>query len=501
MTDYTTQTATELAALLRAGEITSVALTRIYLERIDRLNPKMNAFLHVDRDGVIAEAQAVDDDRAAGVDLPPYAGVPIAVKDNMCEHGVPTTAASKMLEGWRPPYDATVVQKLREARLPIIGHTNMDEFAMGSSTEHSAFGPTHNPWGENLTPGGSGGGSAAAVAGRLVPWALGSDTGGSIRQPGAFTGTVGAKPTYGAVSRYGVIAMASSLDQVGPVARTIEDTAALQEILAGHDPLDSTSLPEPVLGLVDAAHAGTKAEDLAGLRIGVVKELNGEGISDGVRGVFEATLEKLRKRGADVIEVSCPNFKYAMGAYYLIMPAEVSSNLARYDGVRYGNRVLPEEGPVTAETMMSATRGAMFGDEVKRRIILGTYALGAGNYDEHYGAALKVRTLIQRDLDAAFEQADVLLTPTTPGTAFKFGEKVDDLLAMYMNDMTTTPANLTGAPALSVPAGLVDGLPAGVQVIAPAKKDAQMYRVGAHIEAVTAPEARLCPVDKWEENL
>ncbi|MGV9184489.1 Asp-tRNA(Asn)/Glu-tRNA(Gln) amidotransferase subunit GatA [Arcanobacterium canis] len=499
--EWMKKNAHELAAMLRTGEVTSVELVEGYLSRIDKLNGKMNAFLFVNRQGALEAAKAVDADRAAGVELPPFAGVPVAIKDNMCEHGVPTTAASKMLEGWKPPYDSTVVLKLKEARLPILGHTNMDEFAMGSSTEHSAFGPTHNPWGENLTPGGSGGGSAAAVAAYLVPWALGSDTGGSIRQPGAFTGTVGTKPTYGAVSRYGIIAMASSLDQVGPVTHTVADAAALQEIVGGYDHFDSTSLEGVSEGLAIAANEGTQLEDLSGLRIGLVEELDGAGIDEGVRAVFHERLDALKARGAQIVRVSCPSFKYTIGAYYLIMPAEMSSNLARYDGVRFGNRVLPADGPVTAETMMRATRGAMFGDEVKRRILLGTYALSSGNYDQFYGAAQKVRTLIQRDLAAAFEQADVLLAPSAPTVAFNFGEKIDDLLAMYMNDLTTIPANLAGTPAMTVPAGLCDGLPVGVQVLAPAKEDARMYKVGAVIERDVDPSATATPIETWEENL
>lgn len=491
--------AVELAAMLRAGEVTSVELTQACLDRIEAENGHLHAFLFVDADGALEAARGVDADRAAGKQLPPFAGVPVAIKDNICQLGTPVTCGSKMLEGWIAPYDATVVKNLKAARLPIVGHTNMDEFAMGSSTENSAFGPTTNPWGDNLIPGGSGGGSAAAVAAYMVPWALGSDTGGSIRQPGAVTGTVGAKPTYGNVSRYGVVAMASSLDQVGPCARTVADAAALQEILSSHDPHDSTSLPQVATGLYDAAVAGSAAQDLAGLRIGVVKEMSGDGFEPGVIAVFEETVEKLKARGAEVTEVSCPAFDSAIAAYYLIMPAEVSSNLARFDGVRYGNRVEPESGPVTAETMMSATRGEKFGPEVKRRIILGTYALSSGYYDRFYGSALKVRTLVQRDLDAAFEKVDVLVTPTAPTVAFEFGSKKDDLMAMYMNDMTTTPANLAGVPALSVPAGLADGLPVGFQVITPAHEDARMYKVAAMVEAVADRSARECPIEVGEK--
>lgn len=499
MTEIFKKSAAELAELLRAGDVTSEELTKIFLDRIERFNGRMNAFLFVDAEGALEQARAVDADRAAGVELPPFAGVPVALKDNMCQHGIPTTAASKMLEGWLPPYDATVVVKLKEARLPILGHTNMDEFAMGSSTEHSAFGPTENPWGEKLIPGGSGGGSAAAVAAYLTPWALGSDTGGSIRQPGAMTGTVGTKPTYGAVSRYGIIAMASSLDQVGPVARTVADAAALQEIIGGHDWHDSTSFTNDLGSFVDAAAAGAEAGDLTGLKIGVVKELSGPGFEQGILDAYNKVLADLKAKGAEIIEVSCPSFEHSMAAYYLIMPAEVSSNLARYDGVRYGNRVEPAEGPVTAETMMAATRGEKFGNEVKRRIILGTFALSSGQYDQFYGAAQRMRTLTQRDFNEAFAKVDVLVTPSTPTTAFKFGEKVNDLLAMYMNDMTTIPANLAGVPAMQIPVHLSEGLPVGVQVIAPAFEDARMYKAGAMIEAVADEAASQCPVEKYEE--
>ncbi|MFC5369217.1 Asp-tRNA(Asn)/Glu-tRNA(Gln) amidotransferase subunit GatA [Arcanobacterium bovis] len=501
MKEILKKSALELAQLLRDREITSVELTELCLDAIERLDSRLHAFLYVDREGALQQAQAVDDDRVAGVELPPFAGVPVAVKDNMCQRGIPTTCGSLMLEGWKPPYDATVITKIKQARLPIIGHTNMDEFAMGSSTEHSAFGATRNPWDVERIPGGSGGGSAAAVASYMVPWALGSDTGGSIRQPGAVTGTVGAKPTYGAVSRYGLVAMASSLDQIGPVTRTVADAAALQDIIDGYDPHDSTSLPDVPVDLLDASRELEAAQDLSGLRIGLVEQMQGEGYSQGVLDVFNATVERLRERGAQIVTVSCPSFEYSLGAYYLIMPAEVSSNLARFDGVRYGNRVEPTEGPVTAETMMSATRGAKFGTEVKRRVILGTHALSAGYFDAYYGSAQKVRTLVQRDLDAAFAQCDVLISPTSPTVAFRFGEKSNDPMAMYMNDIATIPANLAGVPAMSVPAGLSEGLPVGVQVIAPAHEDARMYKIAAVIESLATDDAAQCPVEALEEAL
>ncbi|OLT45955.1 Asp-tRNA(Asn)/Glu-tRNA(Gln) amidotransferase subunit GatA [Cellulosimicrobium sp. CUA-896] len=486
--DLTRRSAADLAARLDAGDVSSVDVTQAHLDRIAAVDGAVNAFLHVNADDALATARDVDARRAAGEELHPLAGVPIAVKDVVVTRGMPTTAGSRILEGWVPPYDATLVERIRAARLPILGKTNMDEFAMGSSTEHSAFGNTRNPWDLDRIPGGSGGGSAAAVAAFEAPLAIGTDTGGSIRQPGAVTGTVGVKPTYGGVSRYGLIAMASSLDQAGPVTRTVLDSALLHELVGGHDPRDSTSIREKVPALVEAARRGATG-DLQGVRVGVVKELSGEGYQAGVSARFAESLDVLQGLGAEVVEVSCPHFDYALGAYYLIMPSEASSNLAKFDGMRFGLRVEPEDGPVTAERVMAATRGAGFGDEVKRRIILGTYALSAGYYDAYYGSAQKVRTLIQRDFAAAFEQVDVLVSPTAPTTAFRFGEKLDDPLAMYLNDVATIPANLAGVPGMSVPAGLSDdGLPVGFQVLAPAKADDRMYRVGAALE--TALETR-----------
>ena len=482
MTDatLTRRTAGELAALLQAREVSSVEVTQAHLDRIADVDDAVHAFLHVSADEALAAARAVDARRAAGERLHGLAGVPVAVKDVVVTRGMPTTAGSRILEGWVPPYDATLVERLRAAGLPILGKTNCDEFAMGSSTEHSGYGPTHNPWDLARIPGGSGGGSAAAVAAYEAPLAIGTDTGGSIRQPAAVTGTVGVKPTYGGVSRYGLVALASSLDQAGPVTRTVLDSALLHEVIGGHDPRDSTSLPEPLPGLVAATHA----PDVRGLRVGVVRQLSGDGYQPGVRASFEAAVGILAEAGAEVVEVSCPSFEYALSAYYLILPAEASSNLARFDGMRYGLRVEPAEGPVTAERVMAATRGAGFGDEVKRRVILGTYALSAGYYDAYYGTAQKVRTLIQRDFAAAFAQADVLVSPTAPTTAFRLGEKLDDPLAMYLNDVATIPANLAGIPGLSLPSGLSDdGLPVGFQVLAPARADDRLYRVGAFLEA------------------
>ncbi|MDF9750921.1 Asp-tRNA(Asn)/Glu-tRNA(Gln) amidotransferase subunit GatA [Arthrobacter sp. ES3-54] len=478
--------AAALAEKLAAREITAVEVTQAYLDRIAAVDGKVHAFLHVNADEALAVAAEVDAIRAAGgaaaEELHVLAGVPIAVKDLIVTIGQPTTAGSKILEGWHSPYDATVVERLRAAKMPILGKTNLDEFAMGSSTEHSAYGPTRNPWDLDRIPGGSGGGSAAAVAAFEAPLALGTDTGGSIRQPGAVTGTVGVKPTYGGVSRYGAIAMASSLDQIGPVSRTVLDSALLHQVIGGHDPRDSTSLPDPLEDLVAAARTG----HVEGMKIGIIKELHGEGYQAGVENRFNESLELLKAAGAEIVEVSCPNFKYALGAYYLIMPSEASSNLAKFDGVRYGLRVLPEHGPMTIERVMGATRAAGFGDEVKRRIILGTYALSAGYYDAYYGSAQKVRTLIQRDFDAAFAKADVLISPTAPTTAFKLGEKLNDPLAMYLNDVATIPANMAGVPGLSLPGGLADedGLPVGIQLLAPARQDARLYRVGAVLESL-----------------
>ncbi|WP_433876475.1 Asp-tRNA(Asn)/Glu-tRNA(Gln) amidotransferase subunit GatA [Sinomonas atrocyanea] len=493
LSDLITSSASALAERLAAKEVSSEEVTQAHLDRIAEVDGGergVHAFLHVNTEEALAVAREVDSVRAAGGDdaaaLHPLAGVPIAIKDLIVTVGQPTTAGSRILEGWMSPYDATVIKKIRAAKLPILGKTNLDEFAMGSSTEHSAFGPTRNPWDLDRIPGGSGGGSAAAVAAFEAPLALGTDTGGSIRQPGAVTGTVGVKPTYGAVSRYGAIAMASSLDQIGPVSRTVLDSALLQELVGGHDPFDSTSLTDPFDTLVAAARAGAADGSLEGLRIGVVKELGGEGFQAGVETRFHEALELLKGAGAQVVEVSCPNFKYALGAYYLIMPSEVSSNLAKFDGVRYGLRVLPDDGPMTIERVMGATRAAGFGDEAKRRIILGTYALSAGYYDAYYGSAQKVRTLIQRDFDNAFAQADVLISPTAPTTAFPLGEKLDDPLAMYLNDVATIPANLAGVPGLSLPGGLAeeDGLPVGIQLLAPAREDARLYRVGAALESL-----------------
>jgi aspartyl-tRNA(Asn)/glutamyl-tRNA(Gln) amidotransferase subunit A len=481
MTDVTTLTAAEIAAAVADGETSAVEVTQAHLDRIAAVDDRVHAFLHVDTDGALRAAKAVDARRAAGEQLGPLAGVPLAMKDVVVTEGLPTTAGSKILAGWVPPYDATISRRIKDAGIVMLGKTNMDEFAMGSSTENSAFGPTRNPWDLSRIPGGSSGGSSAAVAAFEAPLGIGTDTGGSVRQPAAVTGIVGHKPTYGGVSRYGLIAFSSSLDQAGPFGRTVLDAALLHEVIAGYDECDSTSIPQPVPPVVAAARAGARA-GLKGTRVGVVRELGGAGYQPGVLAAFDSAVGKLRELGADVVEVSCPHFRYALAAYYLIAPSECSSNLARFDSVRYGLRV-GDDGVNPLEEVMSLTREAGFGPEVKRRIMIGTYALSSGYYDAYYGQAQKVRTLISRDFASAFEQADVLVSPSSPFVAFGLGERVDDPMAMYVNDLSTLPASLAGTPAISVPCGLSDGLPVGLQVMAPALADDRCYRVGAAFEA------------------
>ena len=480
MADLIRLTAAELAAELAAGSVSSVEVTEAHLARVEAVDEKVHAFLHVDREGALAQARSVDERRAAGDRLGPLAGVPLALKDIFTTEGVPTTVGSRILEGWIPPYDATVTRRLKDAGVVILGKTNMDEFAMGSSTENSAFGPTGNPWDLTRVPGGSGGGSAATLASFQAPLAIGTDTGGSIRQPAAVTGTVGVKPTYGGVSRYGMVAFSSSLDQGGPCARTVLDAALLHEVIAGHDPLDSTSIDAPVPSVVEAARHGS----VAGLRVGVVREFRGEGYQDGVVRRFDESVELLRELGAEVVEVSCPSFDLALAAYYLIAPSECSSNLARFDAMRYGLRI-GDDGTRSAEEVTSLTRAAGFGAEVKRRVMLGTYALSSGYYDAYYGSAQKVRTLVTRDFERAFADVHVLVSPTTPTTAFPIGERADDPMAMYRADLCTIPVNLAGNAAMSLPCGLApeDGLPVGLQIIAPAMADDRLYRVGAAVEA------------------
>ena len=473
------RTAVAIAAAVRSGEVSAAEVLEAHLAEVDRREDEVHAFNLVTADAARAAAAAVDRRVAAGEDPGPLAGVPLALKDNLCTRGVPTSCSSRILETWCPPYDATVVERVGAAGAVPLGKTNLDEFAMGSSTENSAFGPTRNPRDTGRVPGGSSGGSAAAVAAGFAPVSLGSDTGGSIRQPAALCGVVGAKPTYGLVSRYGLVAFASSLDQIGPFAATVADAALLLEVIAGHDPMDSTSIdvPPPALG------AGLDG-GVAGLRVGLVSELTGEGIAPDVAARVRQAADALAAAGAEVGEVSVPATAHGLSAYYLIAPAEASSNLARYDGVRYGLRV---DGATTAE-MNTATRTAGFGAEVKRRIMLGTYALSAGYYDAYYGKALKVRTLVVRDFEAAYERFDLLLAPTSPTTAFRFGDKTDDPLAMYLNDVCTIPSNLAGHPAVSVPFGAgADGLPVGVQLLAPALGEATMFRAAAALEAAAPP--------------
>ena len=467
-----------LAAAVRSGERSARSVVDEYLETIRSGEPEIHAFNLVLADEALAAADEVDRRVTAGEDPGPLAGVPVALKDNICTRGVPTTCSSRILEGWLPPYDATVVERLAAAGAVVVGKTNLDEFAMGSSTENSAFGVTRNPLDLTRVPGGSSGGSAAAVAAGFAPLALGSDTGGSIRQPAALCGVVGVKPTYGAVSRYGLVAFASSLDQIGPFAHTVSDAALLLEAIGGHDPRDSTSIPEPATGLTEVLGRGVE-----GLRIGVIEELSGdglEGIADDVRSRLGEAVSALGAAGATVETTSVPSTVYGLSAYYVIAPAEASSNLARYDGVRYGLRV---EAP-NAGDMNTATRTAGFGDEVKRRIMLGTYALSAGYYDAYYGKSQKVRTLIVQDFARAYEEFDLLLCPTAPTTAFPIGEKTANPMTMYLNDVCTIPSNLAGHPAMSVPFGVGDdGMPVGVQILAPAMGEPTMFQAAAVLEA------------------
>ncbi|HUQ63744.1 MAG TPA: Asp-tRNA(Asn)/Glu-tRNA(Gln) amidotransferase subunit GatA [Acidimicrobiales bacterium] len=466
-------TAVELARAVRAGEKKARDVIEEHLDRINTTEPEIHAFNLLLADEARAAADEIDHAVANGVDPGPLAGVPIALKDNLCTRGIPTTCSSKILDGWCPPYDATTVTKVRAAGAVAIGKTNLDEFAMGSSTENSAFGPTKNPRDATKVPGGSSGGSAAAVAAGFAPLALGSDTGGSIRQPAALCGVVGVKPTYGLVSRYGLVAFASSLDQIGPMTATVGDAALLLEVIAGHDAADSTSIPGPGPSLVGGLNDGVE-----GLRIGVLAEL-AEGVDTDVAARLAEAAAALEAQGAKVGEASVPSATLGLSAYYLIAPAEASSNLARYDGVRYGLRV---DGP-DITSMYGATRAAGFGPEVKRRIMLGTYALSAGYYDAYYGQAQRVRTLIIRDFEAAYADYDLLLAPVTPSTAFSLGAKTADPLTMYLSDVCTIPSNLAGHPAISVPFGDdSQGLPIGIQLLAPALGEATMFRAAATLE-------------------
>jgi aspartyl-tRNA(Asn)/glutamyl-tRNA(Gln) amidotransferase subunit A len=477
--DLTSLTAHELATKIKNKEVSALEVTSAHFDRIEKLDSKVQSFLYLDKENALLQAKTVDEKIAKSQPLSPLAGVPLALKDVLTQRGVPTTCGSKILENWRPPYDSTVVKRLKENDVIILGKVNMDEFAMGSSTENSAYQKTKNPWDLSRIPGGSSGGSSAAVASYFAPLAIGTDTGGSIRQPAAVCGLVGVKPTYGTVSRYGLIAFASSLDQAGPITRNVHDAALLNEVIAGHDPMDSTSINQKLESLV----AATADTNIKGMKIGVIKELGGEGWQSGVLENFANSIDVLKQLGAEVIEISLPHSLYALAVYYLIAPSEASSNLARFDGMRYGLRVA-DDGDHGVEEVMNLTRAQGFGPEVKRRIILGTYALSTGYYDAYYGQAQKVRALISQDFQAAFEKVDVLISPTSPTTAWKFGERMENPLAMYLADLATLPPSLAGVPAISVPIGLAkeDQMPVGLQIIAPAMNDHKNYRVAAAIE-------------------
>ena len=479
MSDLTKLSANELSAELTKGSVSAVEVTKAHLDRINALDKTVQSFLHVDDEGALKQAQLVDVSRKEKKKVSALAGVPLALKDVLTQKGIPTTCGSKILEGWIPPYDSTVVTKLKNAGIIILGKTNMDEFAMGSSTENSAYFSTKNPWDLTKIPGGSSGGSSAAVSAFFAPLAIGTDTGGSIRQPAAVTGIVGAKPSYGGVSRFGLVAFASSLDQAGPFARTVLDCAMLHEVMAGHDPLDSTSINQSVPEVVKAA----QLKDVKGMKIGIIKELGGQGWQSGVLNRFNEAVELLTSLGAQVKEISIPHSLYALATYYLIAPSEASSNLARFDGMRYGLRV--DDGNLSAEEVMNKTRQKGFGKEVKRRIMIGTYALSSGYYDAYYAQAQKVRALIAQDLNNAFKDVDVLISPTSPTTAWGLGERVNDPMAMYLADLATLPPSLAGIPAMSVPIGLADEdkLPVGLQIVAPFMNDDRMYRVAGAVEA------------------
>ncbi|MDP6894569.1 MAG: Asp-tRNA(Asn)/Glu-tRNA(Gln) amidotransferase subunit GatA [Acidimicrobiales bacterium] len=470
--------ATEIVEKVSSGEVSARSIVENYIETINESESDVNAFNLVTAEQALIDADEIDSKIASGETLGPLVGVPISIKDNLCTRGVETTCSSKILEGWKPPYNATVIEKLKEAGAIIIGKTNLDEFAMGSSTENSAFGPTRNPHNLELVPGGSSGGSAAAVAAGFSPLALGSDTGGSIRQPAALCGVVGVKPTYGRVSRYGLVAFASSLDQIGPFANTVSDAALTLEVISGHDPRDSTSIPEKPLEI-----SGLLNQGVEGMRIGVIEELSGkglEGISPDVSSRVEEAIKVFSNAGATVESASVPASIYGLSAYYVIAPAEASSNLARYDGIRFGPRV---EASTTAETM-TATRTKGFGDEVKRRIMLGTYALSAGYYDAYYGKSQRVRTLIMDDFAKAYEKFDILISPTAPTTAFPLGDKTADPMQMYLQDVCTIPSNLAGHPAMSVPFGFgEDGMPIGIQILAPAMAEREMFQAAKVLES------------------
>ena len=487
MSELIWRSAVDLASALESGDVSATEITHAFLDRSRAVSDSLGAYLEITQEQALEGARAADERRAAGRASSPYDGIPIAYKDLFSTAGVRTTAGSRILENWIPPYDSTVVARGHAAGLPMLGKTNMDEFAMGSSTENSGFGLARNPWDTERVPGGSSGGSAAIVAAGGAPWAWGTDTGGSVRQPASLSGIVGVKPTYGRVSRYGIVAFASSLDQASPFTRTVKDAAALLEMVAGHDPRDSTSIPQDAPSLLQGIEDG-----IDGMRIGVVREFRGEGLQPGVRTRVDEAYERLARLGATLEEVSLPSFEHGISAYYLVAPAEASANLARYDGVRYGLRV-PGDDIVQ---MTSRTRNQGFGAEVKRRIMLGTYALSAGYYDAYYGKAQKVRTLIIKELEEAYSKVDLIVCPTSPTTAFKLGERTDNPLEMYLSDIFTVPVNLAGNAGISVPCGLSpdDGLPVGLQVIAPALDEATMFRAAYAFEQdfgwIVSPESR-----------
>jgi len=477
MAPYTDWSASEIAERVRSGEVTAAEVTEAALARIAAVDDRVRAFLTVTEEAARAQALAVDRAVASGDETGPLAGVPVAVKDNLCTRGVRTTCGSRILPEFVPPYDATVVTRLREAGAVMVGKANLDEFAMGSSTENSAYGPSRNPWQLDRVPGGSSGGSAAAVAACETPVALGSDTGGSIRQPASLCGIVGLKPTYGRVSRYGLVAYASSLDQVGPLARCVDDAALVLSVIAGDDPLDSTCVDAPVPN-----YGATREAGVRGMRIGVPREFFAEGVDPAVGDLVRAAVDRLCEEGAEAEECSLPSVSYCLSAYYIIAPAEASSNLARYDGVKYGHRAATHTGHIG---LMERTRAEGFGAEVQQRIMIGTYALSAGYYDAYYRRAQQVRTLIRRDFDSAFARFDVLVTPTSPTVAFPIGERADDPLAMKLADVCTLPVNMAGIPAISIPCGFLDGLPVGLQIMAPAFGEETMFRVAYAYEGLT----------------
>lgn len=484
--DLAAATAVQIQGLVAAGEVSAVEVAQAFLSRINEIEPKIHAFLHIDPKWTLAAAEAVDRKRSHGEKLGLLAGVPVAIKDVLCTRGVPTTCGSKILEGYVPPYNATVVEKLLAADAVPVGKTNMDEFAMGSSTENSAYGPTFNPWDTTRAPGGSSGGSAAAVAAGLAPVSLGTDTGGSIRQPAAFCGVVGLKPTYGRVSRYGLVAFASSLDQAGPLSRTVRDSARVLAVIAGHDRRDSTSLP------ADTDDYEATSGDVKGLRVGIPKEYFIEGVDADVQARVREALSTLENLGAELVEVSLPHTSYAVATYYVVATAEASSNLARYDGVHYGYR---RKGTRDIIELYSGTRQDGFGPEVKRRIMLGTFVLSSGFYDAYYLKGLKVRRLIQGDFNAAFEKVDIIAGPTAPTAAFKIGEKVNDPLAMYLSDIFTIGASLAGIPTLSVPCGFTgEGLPVGLQMTGKILDERTLLSAAAAYQTATDFHTRMCPL-------